>query len=197
MPHRYYTLRLRWDRLSAITIRAAGPASALVSKAVPLAALLVSSMKVPAMAGGTIRRSSRPVGNLPSMAAVAAMKSSHIGHNKITSFNSESLPFHQRLRYFAVCRIDDPPKGGARYLHSLGCLFLVQAVQIRKPQGFELIHRHRDLLELRKRDSTRFEIAGRRLLAYPAATWRSGHRKGLSSHFHYEHMLTTKSSSIL
>jgi hypothetical protein len=61
-------------------------------------------------------------------------------HSEISAFDSYRFAIEQRVSYFPPARSQNPLKGWAGYIHSLGTLLLLQALDIFQADCLSLFH---------------------------------------------------------
>jgi hypothetical protein len=81
----------------------------------------------------------------------------------------------KRVGRFAVGRIENPAEGRAGDQHPLGRLLLIKALEIRQPDGFELVQGHGDFFELGEGSSSGLEDVSRGSARDPSAAEGSRH----------------------
>lgn len=107
-------------------------------------------------------------------------------------FQAERLAVNKGVRHFSTRLFYDSGKRRPRDLHLLCRLLLVEPVQVRQTQGFDLIQRQCHLLEGANRNPGRSKEAGIRREPDMTQTTRSWHASIPFCKDSYEHMFITK-----
>jgi hypothetical protein len=109
------------------------------------------------------------------VAAATATEAPLTGERHGAAPDAQGPPLDERFGHLAPGGLDDPRECRARDPHPAGGLILVQALEIRQPQGLELVDAQRDLLESTQRDAGGLEVADPRGSDHPARAMRSRH----------------------
>ena len=99
----------------------------------------VGPVDVLALARRALAGPSRAIRDLPRVSASHALELSHLTHLYLASFDSEGFSFHQKLRHFAMCRLEDPAQRLARHVHRLSNLFLVEPFEVGEAESLKLV----------------------------------------------------------
>jgi hypothetical protein len=92
------------------------------------------------------------------MTIIGAAKAA-LSHFKVAPFNANRLAIEQGIGYLSPRAFQDAMEGGARDMHSLRTLLLLQSFQILKANRFYLLDRKTYLFYGRERNPHRSKIS--------------------------------------
>ena len=132
---------------------------------------------IPALARRAALRSACAERDIPDVAAVPTLKSPRRGHFDLATLDPQGLASDKGVCHLSACGLEYPAEGGARYVHALRGILLVETFEVCEPQGLDLVDRQQHLGQGGHRDTPRLEIGALGKLVYPSACPRSCHQK--------------------
>jgi hypothetical protein len=108
------------------------------------------------------------------MLAFRTLKFTHICHDNLASFDSNSLALDKGLGCFTAGRFDDAPECLARDIHPLRRFLVIQSFKVGQTQRFQFVQRQTDFIQSGQGNAGRLKnSAGRRSSDSAATKWSS------------------------